>query len=378
MKSPWFTTLFLLVLATALNAQEPVVTTETPVDNAILHQWLHSGNPRLIAWSADFARRTHDAEIVAEMPEILEHWTLPSASGGDEYPLDSITAGRGSQTAQRRAVLAILDTLIQENAKVPVAAIDAFAPSFPVQAAILIARLPLSASRSTLENWTYRSAGNWSESTLAIVATMMIAKDPLPSSVFRNNTRIGFVASVVDTAEEDLRITVRKDSSPPPGYYGIGGACGDSLGHELAPGWPQVYAYGLAEANRQGISGPVLVDLDGDQIYSWRVKENGGGGMCASGGVQPLNSQTGHRLLAYWLGISEGAMSWKPVENFTIVWTNKIAYQRQLGAIVESQRQKLDATVEALRHQGFLRGDEAAMPRLVVTVQCEMATCLPQ
>jgi hypothetical protein len=60
-------TLFLLVLATALNAQEPVVTTETAVDNAILHQWLHSGNPRLIAWSSDFARRTHAAEIVAEM-----------------------------------------------------------------------------------------------------------------------------------------------------------------------------------------------------------------------------------------------------------------------------------------------------------------------
>jgi hypothetical protein len=206
------------------------------------------------------------------------------------------------------------------------------------------------------------------------MATMMIAKDPLPSSVFRNNTRIGFVASVVDTAEEDLRITVRKGDSPLTGY-GIGGPCGDSLGHEPAPGWPQVYAYGLEESNWQGVNGPGLVDLDGDRIYSWRVKENGGGGMCASGGVQPLNPQTRHRLLAYWLGISESEMQWQPVENFTIVWTNKIASQGQLGAIVESQRQKLDATVRALRHLGFLRGDEAAMPRLVVTVQCEMAPC---
>jgi hypothetical protein len=95
------------------------------------------------------------------------------------------------------------------------------------------------------------------------MATMMIAKEPLPGSVLRNNIRIGFVASGVDTAEEVLRITIRKDNSPLPGYYGVGGACGDSLGHELAPGWPQAYAYGLAEANGQGISGPVLVDLDG-------------------------------------------------------------------------------------------------------------------
>jgi hypothetical protein len=105
------------------------------------------------------------------------------------------------------------------------------------------------------------------------------------------------------------------------------------------------------------------------------VKEKGGGAMCANGAVQPLDSQTRHRLLAYWLGISEGKGSWKPVENFTIVWTNKIAYQRQLGAIVESKHHKLDATVEASRHQGLLRADEAAMPRLVVTVQCEMAPC---
>lgn len=374
MKSLWFTPLFLLVLATALNAQDPVVTTETPVDTAILHQWLHGGDPRLIGWSADFARRTHNAQIVAEMPEILEHWTLPSASGGAEYPLGSITAELGPQAAQRRAVLALLDALIQENAKVLVAAINAIAPLFPAQAAILIARLPLSESRSTLEDWTYRAAANWSETMLARLATMMLAKDPLPSSVFRDYNRIGFVASVVDAAEEDLRITVRKDNSPPSGY-GIGGACGDSLGHELVSGWPQVYAYGLDEINRKGVNAPALIDLDGDRIYSSRVKENGGGGSCAGGGVQPLNPQTRHRLLAYWLGISEGEMSWKPVENFTIIWTNKIAYQRQLGKIVESQRQELTATVEGLRQRGFLKKDEAAMPRLVVMVQCDMAPC---
>jgi hypothetical protein len=136
-----------------------------------------------------------------------------------------------------------------------------------------------------------------------------------------------------------------------------------------------VYAYGLEEANRHGVNGPVVVDLDGDRIYFWRGKENGGVGSCEGSGVQPLNSQTRHRLLAYWLGIPEGAMSWTPQESFTIMWTNKIAYQSQLGAIVETEREKLNATIDALRHRGFLREDEAAMPQLVVAVHCSMAPC---
>jgi phosphopantetheinyl transferase len=37
-------------------------------------------------------------------------------------------------------------------------------------------------------------------------------------------------------------------------------------------------------------------------------------------------------------------MSWQPVEGFTIVWTDKAAYQRQLGEIIEAQLEKLHAT----------------------------------
>jgi hypothetical protein len=62
------------VMAGALFAQEPRITPETSVNYGILHPWLHSSDPRLIAWAADFARRTHDAKIVAETPELLEHW----------------------------------------------------------------------------------------------------------------------------------------------------------------------------------------------------------------------------------------------------------------------------------------------------------------
>lgn len=46
----WFTPLLLFAMPGALLAQEPLITPETPVDDGVLHQWLHSGDPRLIAW----------------------------------------------------------------------------------------------------------------------------------------------------------------------------------------------------------------------------------------------------------------------------------------------------------------------------------------
>jgi hypothetical protein len=43
---------------------------------------LHSGDPRLIAWAADFARRNHDQKIIGEMPALLEHCPFRWAYGG--------------------------------------------------------------------------------------------------------------------------------------------------------------------------------------------------------------------------------------------------------------------------------------------------------
>lgn len=361
MKTFGYTPFLIFVIAGALSAQEPVITSQTPADQATLIQWLHSTNPRLAAWGADFAYRNHDAKLVAEMPEILEHWTMPPRYGGDE-----------TQAAQRRAILAMLDALIQENADVSVQAIEAVTSSFPAQAAILISRLPLSTSRNTLDDWTYGATGTWSGGTLARIASMMIARDPTPSRVVWNQNQIGFVANVVDASEDNVHISIRADNSV--GFGSGTGMCGDSLGHELTPGWPQVYTYDLNETNGRKVSEPVVVDLDGDQIFFQRFKENEGRGSCG-GGVEALNPSTRHRLLAHWLGVPEREMSWQPVESFTIVWTTNTAYQNQLGKIIESERLKLYGTVESLRHQGFLRKDEEAMPRLVLTIRCDIKPC---
>ncbi len=72
-------------------------------------------------------------------------------------------------------------------------------------------------------------------------------------------------------------------------------------------------------------------------------------------GVQWLDPSTRHRLIAHWLGVTDKEMSWQPVEGFSIVWTDKAEYQRQLGEITEVQREKLRTPVEPCASEGFSR-----------------------
>jgi hypothetical protein len=57
------------------------------------------------------------------------------------------------------------------------------------------------------------------------------------------------------------------------------------------------------------------------------------------------------------------------------VWTNKAAYEGQLGKIIESERHKLNSSVESLRNRGFLREGEVAMPRLALAIECDITPC---
>src|ERR1700693_5402962 len=111
----WFCALlFVLLIVGIVAAQEPVITPDTPVDSATLKHWLNSNDPRLIVWAADFARRKHDPTLFPKMADWLQHWGMPSIYGDHDWP-----------ALQHREVLilpilAVLDTLIQENAQVPI------------------------------------------------------------------------------------------------------------------------------------------------------------------------------------------------------------------------------------------------------------------
>jgi len=354
----------LLVFSTGLvAAQGPAITPDMPVDTATLHRWLRSGDPRLIAWSADFAHRKHDAAILAEMPDWLEHWTMP--------PLVDDEA----QQASRTAVLAVLDALIQENVNVPIPAIDAVTAYYPAQAAILISRHPLQESRGKLETWAAGQNSTSSDPILARVATMMIAKDPDTSTGYdwdNGFDQRGFVATVVAQSEDDVFVNINKTGTPLTEL--AGNACGDWIPRAPLAGWPKVYSY-MLEENDSTPRGSVLVDLAGDQITSWRFDERSGSGSCHF--VQRLNRYNRHQLLAYWLGIPDEQMPWTPWSTYAIKWTGKAAYERKLAKIVEAERRKLQSTVDALRQKGLLTdgGTDNVIPKLVLTIHCDIKPC---
>ena len=140
--------------------------------------------------------------------------------------------------------------------------------------------------------------------------------------------------------------------------------CGDWVGWKFPPGWPDVYVYDLVE-NSSDANGPLIVDVGGDRVATRRILVNRRGGSCDN--PPRLDAYTRHRLIAYWLGVKRDDMAWQPVEPVTIRWTNKADYEQQVGKIVESQGQKLRATVDGLRQRGVLAGPSAP-PKLVVTI----------
>jgi len=336
--------LLVFTLLGVASAQQVSITPDMPVNSGLLQQWLGSGDARLIAWAADFAGRTEDLTVLAELPGLLEKWT---AGGGID--------------GEARDVVTVLDTLIQQKVAVPMTTVRAIALRLPAQAAILISRVPLSESRETLIGWTYETTGR-SRPELARIASMMLAREPEP----------GFVAGVVAASEETLAIVVR--DTPGGRGPGMGAACGDSLGVRKPDGWPALHSY-LLEENDHDVSALAVVDLDGDFIAARRVEEGRGWGSCY--GVRPLDAETRHRLLAHWLGVPERNMAWQPVESRSIIWTDKATYEKEVGALVEAEREKLAETVARLRQVNLLTGGQAdyALPRLIVTVSCDIRPC---
>jgi hypothetical protein len=349
--------LLLLCMAGPALAQEPQITSEMNVDAGTLHNWLHSGDPRLIAWAGDFARRRHNAEILSEIPGMLEHWSMLPKAGGNE-----------EESAQRRAILSLLDGVIQDNVEVSLPAIERIADVFPAQAVLLIHRLPMERLKSTLMMWAFD--GNDSISSVrARTVAMMLAKNPDPDPDFVSRVLGGFVQHVT------IQIVSPKSVL---GEEGFGGPCGDSLGTPLAAGWPQVYAYSLlendsnVESHGDGIS--PIVKVGGHSISAVRRKENAGWGSCSS---QQTDPGFRHELIAYWLGVRPSEMQWKPYESTTVKWSTKAAYERELGAWLEADRVRMSGFLQQLRERGLL-GENVAyekFPQISVRIECHIYPC---
>jgi hypothetical protein len=335
----------------ALPAQTPEITETTPVSPATLRQWLHGDDPRLIAWAADFAVRTHNQELLTEIPPLLEHWhRLRIIKTGEAY------------SDERRALQSLLDALIQAQIQVTTSTIRAIADEFPAQAIILIVRMDPASSRPLLEEWSQRPTAEYPGALLARVASMMLSLAPQPP----------FVSRVLSESQNTLNVWI---SSGTEGRgVGMSTACGDSFGTKLEAGWPRVYAYDLVESDAEPKAAQ-LVELDVDVIAYRRFEENRPWGSCY--GIQPLNAMTRYKLILHWLKATSASMRWHPTDDVWIEWTNQADYEQQLGHLVEDQRRKLAETVLELTRKGLLEPSYPSSqgPRLIVTIKCLLDPC---
>ncbi len=344
--------LFLSCISSRALAQQPEITPDSSASSDTLSQWLHSGNPRLIAWAADLSQRRHDERVTSQISGLLEHWSSPI-----------VAQGYNESRAAHLAILALLDALIQENVQVSIQVIDSMADQFPAQAVLLIQRVPLKLSKSTLMNWAFDHNGAIKDER-ARVAAMMLAKEPDPS----------FVYGVVKNAEQHLTIHVVRQNTG----FGGGSAtdCGDTMPLPITPGWPHIYSYGLIE--QQGshhAPGEIpVVDLGGRSVVAQRHEEGSGWGACNGGQSEATLRQ---QLIAYWLGINPRDMPWQLDKSLTISWTTRSAYERELGSLVEKQRAKMMDTFLKLQTLGLLnrQSSDAMVPRLLIEIECDIDPC---
>lgn len=347
--------LFLVCLITPIVAQGPKITPDVQVDSSSLHNWLHSADPRLIAWSADFARRRHDSQLISEIPGVLEHWSMPP-----------IPNGHKEQVAQRRAVLALLDTLIQENVQVDIPVIKSVAETFPAQSMLLIQRVSLKSSGETLITWVFNRDGMISDGR-SRAAAMILAKVPDPAFVYR--------------MLEGLELNVALHILPPNSVYGTSGSfpgCGRGFPDPPTPGWPQVYDYSLREeygvTGREDSNSTLVVELAGNRVSAERFEEGRGPSRCSF--LQSDNAFR-HELVAYWLGVKPGDMPWQPDQSFAITWTTNAAYEKQIDSIIESDRAIVSDTILQLQHRGLLDQQiiDGTFPRITFGVYCDIRPC---
>ena len=176
-----------------------------PVSYDLLHQCLHSDDPRLIAWAADLAHRTHDPRIIAEMPALLEQWAIPQAIGewriagqpeacSRSCPGHAHTGERPGPRSSNRRGCRILPQ--------PGCHTDQ----------------PYTAIERTFDPWQLdlRSDRSWSRRTLARIASMMLAKDPGPSHsgflLSHDHGGGGFMASI----DSPVKLLLLPVSQKPP------------------------------------------------------------------------------------------------------------------------------------------------------------------
>lgn len=356
------------IFASALSAasQEDRPYYDTKVNANLIETWLHSDDPRMVTFGANFAVENSDDGLVTTMEQMVAQWNPPQGY--------SIAA-----QDQCEAMAEILHALILKKEKVPPEVISSVASSFPDYAIILASRLPRYEAIPLYQSWYegkgrfpgtiirfdgenhWRTAGG-NGRMLARVAAMMLSRKP-PS---------GFAASILADSVERLVVSVRSDeAAADPCRLGCSQPkqCpGDAENGPPRAGWPPLFQYEVEENYPQPDSDSLLVAAGGDRITFRRAPANWKLASCWA--PLSLNAETRHRLLAQMLGVDEGHMPWQAEKVIALRWENREKFLLELGSQVNFEEAQFRATVQMLFAKGLLTRAEAdgTRPKLQIVV----------
>lgn len=333
---------YAVLLAPAASAQQTEINVNSRPSSDQIRAWLASGEPRLIAWGAHFARESADNASTSAMVHLLEQ--------GKEGDSNSDSAA-----SARLGISEVLDALIVRNQVATPLAILSIAPFFPNDAMILASKLPAEKATPLLLRW-YEDRRTDKQSRSARIAAMFLSKSPPP----------GFAASIL--AETEVQLSVEVTLSGGYGSGGSVGSCGDGGGGAPREGWPPLFYY-LIEENGSRPEALTLVAAGGDRITYSRVSVTTGWGSCFD--LYPLTAETRLHLLAEMLGIKPAEMLWKVHQQASITWVNDDQYLHELHDAIAQEEAMLHSTVAALRAKGLLTAAEvnSVRTRLGVSVR---------
>jgi hypothetical protein len=313
----------------------------------IIHGWLQSGDPRLVAWGAHDALASRSPNFAPDLLALANQWQpLTPEAVGESGQLTLSTA----QKERRFAMAAVLDALIQMNVAVPPDDLRNLAPDFQNDVAVLLGRLPNEASAAVEMEFYRAPAEKWR--ALQYVSAALLALHPTAEFA-------GDLLSHI-TVHANIFVVL------PGTGAGSGGSGFSCMVGDEKPGesWPSIGQYKLWKTSSDGartlVAGIDPVFVTREESYGYM------GDGCATAQGIFLGEEQRRELIAEMLGVKAEEMPWESGLQINIEFQSAEQFRTALQGFVGEEEQKFQETAEALEARNLLARSEAreSLPKL--------------
>jgi len=330
--------------STAVSQGAPSQATHDEIDH-----WLHSGEPRMVAWGATFAAQSGYQDEVLVLENLAERY---EAVPPQEYDAKGNYVPRTTEQKQHLdSMQAVLDALIQMHGRISYEGISAILTDFPAQALVLFATMPEpDRSQKALLIYEGRDRSDAPYNPRRLAQQQMIH---LAAAILALNPPPGFTATLLSETTITLKVVVTDDDRERDGMFST--TCGDSFGFAPDPGWPQPYTYVVEEHwPSQGTARGILVPGD-PTITSRRALSNSS---CST--LSDFTSVQKLRLAQQEAGLRSEGRSAGALQYDTLRYTSAAEFAGSLAALVARHEQPVHALIETLANRTYLTTSEAA------------------